>query len=92
MPMLPFPPKSLSEEPAFLRGCETVPEVLNFVLIFDRLEYVIPYLVEIDVYNQGTTSDQFYPLQVTQLLSHDYRNRVENDFPSILLEWEDQTS
>jgi hypothetical protein len=36
--MLPSPPRSLSEEPAFLRGCETVPEVLNFVLIFDRLD------------------------------------------------------
>jgi hypothetical protein len=90
--MLPFPPKSLSDEPAFLRGCEMLPEVLNFVLIFERLEYVIPYLVEIDVYNQDTTSDQFCLHQATQLLSHDYRNRVENDFPSILLGWEDQTS
>jgi hypothetical protein len=36
--MLPSPPMSLSEEPAFLRGCEMLPEVLNFGFIFDRLE------------------------------------------------------
>jgi hypothetical protein len=36
--MLPSPPISLSDDPAFLRGCEMLPEVLNFDFIFDKLE------------------------------------------------------
>jgi hypothetical protein len=36
--MLPFPPSSLSEEPALLRGCEMLPVVLNLVEILERLD------------------------------------------------------
>jgi hypothetical protein len=38
--MLPSPPMSLSDEPAFLRGCEITPEVRSLGFIFDRFEVV----------------------------------------------------
>lgn len=40
-------PSSLRGEPAFLRGCEMLPDVLNFDFIFDKLDVAKLVVIEL---------------------------------------------
>jgi hypothetical protein len=76
---------SLRGEPAFLRGCDIFPEVLNFVAILERLEVVISYKQEQDLpHDSQEQNPEVYYKQV-QIVESCLGNKQQDDTAHIHL-------